>query len=160
MVAQTQLRGSAPALKPQFERLDQSQQQGAVQELQVSQYPLPADVSVHRSADFIEVEGLVRRLTDIPTCEPEHLFEQVHVAPLSFCTHAQVVLDCAADHGLIELIRHPLPWHVGSHLCHPVGAAFGKRAECLSPEIPLLFSKLPETQPEILVLEGTEPVER
>src|ERR1700674_5275706 len=109
VIAQTELVRTALFLESQLQRLDQSQQKGRIQKLEVSKHSLPADVGIHRMSQLREIETLRRRLAHVPACETKHFFEQMLVALLPAGPHPQIVLNCPPNHSFVEKVRQNLP---------------------------------------------------
>lgn len=67
-------------LEPDLERLDQSQEERALEEVEVAQDALPADVPGERVLDVGDQRRLRRCLAGIAAAEPERLFEELPIA--------------------------------------------------------------------------------
>ena len=62
-----------------------------------------------RVLDLSEQGGMRRRLARIAAAETEDLFEKRLVPPSPPLSHAQIVLDDAPDHSLVELVSKLRP---------------------------------------------------
>jgi len=147
MVAEAELEEPAPPLQAQLQRLDQSQEEGPVQELQIVEHPLQAHLGPQGAADLGDAEVEARRLAGVAAGEAEDLFQQMTVPPLPARAHPQVVLDGAADHRFVEEIGQRFPRFVRTDVGDRVGAARreGRKGAvpCLSQLLPMAAQRLP-----------------
>lgn len=83
VVAEADLGGAFFALEPDLQRLNEANQQGAVEKTQVAQYPVPADVARKSILNLGHENALPRRLSSITAGKAEHFLQQFLVSFLT-----------------------------------------------------------------------------
>jgi hypothetical protein len=109
MVTQAYFRGGLFSFKPQFQGLNQPDQQGAIQEAQIIEYPVPADIAGQRLLNLGNENALSRCLPRISTAKPEHFFEQFFVPFLPSRSHAEIMLDGPFDYCFVKVVCERRP---------------------------------------------------
>ena len=83
MIAQADLRGRFAPLEPKLERRDEAYQQRAVEESQVIENSVPADIATERLLDLRHENRCARRLAGVAATEAEHFLQELLVALLA-----------------------------------------------------------------------------
>ena len=99
-------------------------------------------------------------MAGVAAAQPEERLEERGIALSPVLADAQVMLDHALDHRLVELVGDLLPRPVGAGLGDGVAAALGESREGCVPRRAVLLAKLAKVQPEVFAAQRAKLVIR